>query len=87
MAIIKQAHQQLSSERGSDLLTVTEAAMFLRLKTSTIRAWILRRKVNYIKLGGRVFVRRSDLEALVETSVVPARISDTTILGNLREAA
>ena len=56
----------------SGLLTVPEASAFLRLKTSTIRAWVLKRKVVHLKVGGRVFLRRSDLEALITASVVPA---------------
>jgi excisionase family DNA binding protein len=55
----------------NDLLTVTESALFLRLRPSTIRAWILRRRIPYVKLGGRVCVRRADLEALIAASVVP----------------
>lgn len=54
------------------LLTVSEAADILRLKSSTIRAWILHRKIAHVKLGGRVFLRRTDCEALIAASVVPA---------------
>jgi excisionase family DNA binding protein len=58
----------------SDLLTIREAALMLRLQVSTIRAWVLHRKIPFVKLGGkRVFFRRSDLEKLVAASVVPAR--------------
>jgi excisionase family DNA binding protein len=56
----------------SALLTVAEAADVLRLKPSTIRAWILHRKIAHVKLGGRVFLRQSDCEALIATSFVPA---------------
>jgi excisionase family DNA binding protein len=55
----------------SELLTLPEAAPLLRLKVSTLRAWILRRKLPYVKLGARVFIRRTDLDQLVD-SVVPA---------------
>jgi len=55
-----------------DLMLVTEAAAFLRLRPSTIRAWILRRRIPYLKLGGRVCLRRVDLEALLDRSVIPA---------------
>jgi excisionase family DNA binding protein len=55
-----------------DFLTIPEAADFLRLRPSTIRAWILQRRIPYLKLGGRVCLRRVDLEALVERSLVPA---------------
>jgi excisionase family DNA binding protein len=46
----------------SNLLTVPEAAKWLRLKPSTVRARLLKRKLVHLKLGGRVFLRRSDLE-------------------------
>jgi len=55
------------------LLTVIEAADTLHLKPSTIRAWILHRRIPHVKLGGRVFIRRNDCEALIAASVVPAR--------------
>jgi excisionase family DNA binding protein len=58
-----------------DLLTIPETAMLLRLKVSTIRAWVLQRKVPHVKLGRRVLLRRSDLESLIDASVVPAKSS------------
>lgn len=62
----------------SDLLTVSEAAGLLRLKVSTIRAWVLNRQIPHVKLGGkRVFFRRGDLEGLVTASVVPAKTGKT----------
>jgi excisionase family DNA binding protein len=57
----------------SELLTVAESAAMLRLKPSTVRAWILAKRIPYVKLGGRVFLRRSDCEVLIAASVVPAR--------------
>jgi excisionase family DNA binding protein len=56
-----------------DLLTVNEAAAFLRLQQSTVRRWVLEKKMPYLKLGRRVFLRRSDLDALLASSLVPAR--------------
>ena len=61
------------SKIDSGLMVVAEGAKFLRIKASTVRAWILRRKIPYVKLGGRVLLRKSDLEALVEKSLVSAR--------------
>jgi excisionase family DNA binding protein len=56
-----------------EFLTVPEAAELLRLRPSTLRSWILNRKIGYIKLGPRaVRFRRSDLEALMTGSSVPA---------------
>jgi len=57
----------------TELLTVPEAAGLLRLRVSTIRAWVLQRRVTFVKLGGRVFLRRTDLQALIDASVVPAK--------------
>jgi excisionase family DNA binding protein len=57
----------------SDLLTVSEAAALLRLKISTIRAWVFRRRIPFVKMGGRILFRRNDLEILIAGSVVPAR--------------
>jgi excisionase family DNA binding protein len=58
---------------ASELLTLSEAASALRLKVSTLRAWVLRRKLPYLKIGRLVRVRRTDLDALITASVVPAR--------------
>jgi excisionase family DNA binding protein len=56
-----------------DLLTVVESALFLRLRPSTMRSWLLQRRIPHLKLGGRVFLRRSDLEELLRKSLVPAK--------------
>lgn len=60
----------------SNLVNLTEAAEMLRLKPSTLRAWVLRRKIPFVKLGRRVLFRRSDIEALIAVSVIPARAVD-----------
>lgn len=59
----------------ADLLTVPEAAAFLRLQPSTLRAWILQRRIAFIKLGRLVRFRRVDLETMVEQSIVPVEAS------------
>lgn len=63
----------VQSDFTDQLLTLQEGASMLRLKVSTLRAWILHRKIAHVKLGGRVFLRKSDLEAMIAASVVPAR--------------
>ena len=52
------------------LMDVSETAEMLRLKESTIRSWILKKKIPYVKLGRRVFVRRSDAQNAIDTSVI-----------------
>jgi excisionase family DNA binding protein len=65
-------------DSGPELLNVQEAAAVLRLKASTIRSWLLERRIPFIKLGGRVFLRRRDLDALIEQSTVyPHKRSET----------
>ena len=54
------------------LLTLQEAACLLRLRVSTLRAWILHRKIAHVKLGSRVFLRKCDCEELIAASLVPA---------------
>ena len=55
------------------LLPLPEAAAVLRLKVSTLRAWLLRRRIPYCKVGRLVRIRRADVDSLVAASVVPAR--------------
>jgi excisionase family DNA binding protein len=39
----------------------------------TLRAWIYQRRIPYVKLGRRVFLRREDLEELVNKNLHEAR--------------
>lgn len=56
------------------LLRVEEAAEFLNVKPSTIRAWLLRRKVACVRVGQRAIrIPRSELEALIASGTLPAR--------------
>jgi excisionase family DNA binding protein len=62
-------------DESCELLTLPEAAERLRLKPSTLRAWILKRRIAFVKLGGRVFIRRTDVEALISRSLIPAELT------------
>lgn len=53
-------------------LDVPAAADFMGVKPPTIRKWILRRQIPYIKIGKLVRIRQSDLEKLLERGTVPA---------------
>jgi len=61
----------------SELLTICEAASLLRIKPATVRDWIWKKKIAYVKFSGRVFIRRSDVDALIQASIVPATTSRT----------
>ena len=53
------------------LLRVNQAAEALNFKASTIRAWILRRKIRYVKIGRGVRIPESAVEELIETGTIP----------------
>ncbi|HKF02648.1 MAG TPA: helix-turn-helix domain-containing protein [Candidatus Sulfotelmatobacter sp.] len=55
-----------------ELLDVEEAAAFFHVKECTVRSWVLKKQITYVKLGRRVLFRRSDLEARITESVVLA---------------
>jgi excisionase family DNA binding protein len=55
------------------LLDVEEAAAFLHIKPTTMRSWILKNRISFVRLGRRVFLRHEDLVDLVSSSVVPAK--------------
>ena len=66
---IKQASQQPQPENA--LLTVPETAALFKVKVSTIRAWVLHRRIPYVKLGGKlVRFRRADVEKIIATRVI-----------------
>lgn len=57
----------------SDLLTVPEAAAFFKVEVSTIRSWILQRRIPYTKPGGKLIrFRRADLEKVIAKHTVSA---------------
>lgn len=66
---IKQQTQPAQPE--SALLTVPECAALFSVKVSTIRAWVLHKRIPYVKLGGKlVRFRRADIEKVIATRVV-----------------
>jgi excisionase family DNA binding protein len=51
---------------NSDLLTVPEAACYLRVKPSTVRKWKFQGRFPAGFLGRRVVFRRADLDRFIE---------------------
>jgi excisionase family DNA binding protein len=69
---IKYMDIKQESQQSAELLNLSEAASMLRLRPSTLRAWRLNQShLPFVKIGRRVFVRRSDLQDLVNASLVP----------------
>lgn len=55
------------------LLTVAQAAQELGLKESTIRRWVLCRRIRCVKLGRCVRIPREEVERLIRENTIPAR--------------
>jgi excisionase family DNA binding protein len=59
--------------QATELLTVPEAAELFQVKISTIRAWVLHKRIPYVKVFGKlVRFRRADLEGLIAARLIPA---------------
>jgi excisionase family DNA binding protein len=59
---------------STELLNPADASKALGIRVSTIRAWVLNRKIPYVKLGGKlVKFRRVDIEKFIAARVVPAQ--------------
>lgn len=61
-----------AEHQKTELLTIPEASAVLRLKPSTVRSWLLKRRVPFVKLGSRVFIRTEDCMALIKAGLRPA---------------
>ncbi len=56
------------------LLTVEQASKRLGLKEATLRAWILRRKIAYAKIGKKsVRIPEEEIERIIQESMIPVR--------------
>lgn len=56
---------------SSGLLTVGEAAEYLRLTKSTIYSWVHYKKIRFAKIGSRVLFRVTDLDEMIERNFSP----------------
>jgi|APFre7841882630_1041343.scaffolds.fasta_scaffold16291_1 excisionase family DNA binding protein len=59
--------------RGHQLLSVKEAAERLNISVFTLRGWISQRRVRFVKLGRRTMFLPTDLEDLINGSVIEPR--------------
>ena len=57
-----------------ELLRVSEFAESGNIQESTVRAWLLRGKISFVRLGGRAIrIPKSELDRLISEGAVPAR--------------
>jgi len=55
------------------LLTVSETAEALNIKTSTVRAWLLRRKLPRVNCGRAVRIPADAIAQFIERNTIPAK--------------
>jgi excisionase family DNA binding protein len=55
------------------LLTVPEAAKRLAIKESTVKAWLLRRRLAFVRVGRSVRVPLAEIQRVIAEGTVPAR--------------
>lgn len=55
------------------MLTVRQAAERLGLRDSTLRAWIVQRRIGIVRLGRAVRIPLEEIERLIAEGSVPAR--------------
>jgi excisionase family DNA binding protein len=54
------------------LLSVPAFAARLGVQPSTIRAWLMARRISKVKLGRRVLIPNSEVSRLIERGLIPA---------------
>jgi excisionase family DNA binding protein len=60
-------------ERMMSLLTVAQTADALNVKVSTVRAWLLRRKLPRVNCGRAVRIPAEAIAEFIERNTIPAR--------------
>jgi len=48
------------------LMNITETSLFLGIAKDTIYAWVHKRQIPFVKLGGRLFFKTKDIEQFIE---------------------
>ena len=55
-----------------ELFSVNEAAQILGLSPATVRRWVFDRRLEVVKLGRRVLLKRQILDRLIQSGTRPA---------------
>jgi excisionase family DNA binding protein len=62
----------IAAKQTLHLKSVPQAAEELGVTVSTLRAWIYRRKIPYLKIGRCVRVSDDTIQKIIESGTVPA---------------
>jgi len=65
--------------------TVRETSKALGLTESTIRSWILERRINFVKLGGAIRISEKEIDRILRQGTVPRK--RTTAMARRKKAA
>lgn len=68
-----------TTEPRGRLLTCAQAGEALGLKEATIRVWIARRRLSFVKLGRAVRVPSEAIEEMIVANIVPARTNKQAV--------
>jgi excisionase family DNA binding protein len=56
----------------SRLMSLPQAAEELGITVNTLRAWVYRRKIGYVKIGRSVRVSESTIQRIIDRGTMPA---------------
>jgi excisionase family DNA binding protein len=62
-----------SARKLEELLDVNRAAKVLGIRPKTLRHHVLRRRIDYVKIGGRVLFRPDTLWEFIERNTIRSR--------------
>jgi excisionase family DNA binding protein len=55
------------------LLSIKEASEVLAIKPATVRAWLLRRRLPFVKVGRSVRIPADAIAQFIERNTIPAK--------------
>lgn len=65
----------MAVQQTDELLSVPQAAAALGIKVSTVRSWVLHKRIPYVKYGGKlVRFRQADIQNFIAARVIPAEV-------------
>lgn len=71
----------MTQAQTSGLLTVQEAAQFLRVSVSTLYGWVWQRRISFVKIGRALRFDRADLEKFIRANRFEARTNGRGAFG------
>jgi excisionase family DNA binding protein len=72
MTPIGNGNHMKTAQRPASMLALPQAALELGVSVNTLRAWIYRRKIDYVKIGRSVRISEATVQELIARGSVPA---------------